>query len=915
MISSAFLTIKPAKSETITTQNESIPISYTIAEAINACNLNWTADPNTVKFAMVFNALPLNYYDTLIQQLVSCEDWVNVLRVKRFSEIDGYDSPIIEQATRQALIELPMLKNLPLTWQDGDQSYFSVRNRFVLNAYRYAPQYNLTEKWNTTAAYQDLLITYQAAGKPSLGYNPLDSVIFQWQPRYYDEAAETLDAFVKLNDEDADLWNYIQDTFWGGRIYGYNGYNSKYEYECEVGSFAIIIGNYYVARGQTLPNFDRVYLDLYNKLLAQGLQSVAWGIPGVLSHSETNHELRLENTLIAIQALHAYTGLSSWKNDFADLLNETKAATALLNSPLYSHGTFRSTNQTEFSDIATAEGMMTLFLEGIIPETGSLAMPLNDEGYQEACWLSSASLFGFDYPKSTIRIPVNVGNLTFQFGTNPVSYTFPRSGVYEVQFDQNWNSILNVIKLGSLDTQFTYFPSPITLPSANFSWAETLALANQSLTFDASTSVPGSNRSAPTPITRYVWDFGDGNTTDTNSSIISHVYDFGGTYQVSLLVKDKEGFIDSTSNLLPVYVPLTLSYSVQGGASGFLAPQLTYTFNGTKQTSTLSSSTTMYALDSGTSWSIKNPASNLSPEERWQTTQQTGGIASVPQTKEILYHHQYLVTAAYSVTGNSPPQPPKLSSTAFSSPAVHLLTSTPTKIWLDSGAAYSTPSLLSCSNASERWLSDSAAQGTISQPQNIAVQYQHQFFVTNQATPPIGGETQPDSGWYDESVSLQLVASPNSGWQFENWSGSGAGAYSGASEVQSITVGGAINQTATFLAGLTVEASEQLSVSYAYANVSGELLHGSSQTVYAPYGTNITLTATSASFFYVFGSWSGAVESGNSSVCLLLGSPLDVRATYSYNYVNIAFTLLSSLGAIIVFLVVLVKRQAAHKSV
>src|SRR5208337_840207 len=64
----------------------------TLADAINSCILNWTTDATTAKFAMIFNALPLSYYDTLIQQYASSNDWIDVLRVKRFSEIDGYDS-------------------------------------------------------------------------------------------------------------------------------------------------------------------------------------------------------------------------------------------------------------------------------------------------------------------------------------------------------------------------------------------------------------------------------------------------------------------------------------------------------------------------------------------------------------------------------------------------------------------------------------------------------------------------------------------------------------------------------------------------------------------------------------------------------------------------------------------------------
>jgi parallel beta-helix repeat protein len=426
----------------------------TLADAINSCTLNWTTDATTAKFAMVFNALPLSYYDTLIQQYASSNDWIDVLRVKRFSEIDGYGSPIIEQATYQALVNMPMLEYLPLTSSIRGSPYFGTYDRFVLNAYRYAEQYNLTQKWNATAAYQELLATYEAASQPSIGYNPTNLTTFQWTPRYYDEAAETLDSFVKLDGNDAGLWNYIQNNYWNGSIYGYNGPN---QYECEVGFFAMIIGNYYVTMGGNITDFDRVYMDLYNNLLAQGWNSVGWGVPGVLRHAESNHQLRLESTLGAIQALQAYVGTSDWEPALVDLLGGSDQAwSALIDSPLYSGGRFNGTSDSPFSDGATAEGMMTLFLEGIIPNTGSLAVPLDEEGYQDVCNPSPASLFGFDYANRTICIPVNPGELKFQFGTQVVSCVFPSAGIYQVNFGNNWNSITGVEFVGPLDSQFKY---------------------------------------------------------------------------------------------------------------------------------------------------------------------------------------------------------------------------------------------------------------------------------------------------------------------------------------------------------------------------------------------------------------------------------------------------------------------------
>ncbi len=858
----------------------------TIADAINTCTLNWTADPSTVKLAMVFHALPLSYYDTLIQQCVSSKDWVEVIRVKRFSEIDGYDSLIIEQATQQALANMPMLKSLPSNWPTNDPSYFGVYQRFILDAYRYAVQYNQTSKWNATAAYQDLLATYQKAGKPSLAYDPITLTISTTLPRYYDEAAETLDSFVKLKGDDAGLWDYIQNQFWTGEIYGYNGLN---QYECEVGSFAMIIGYYYVVSGQNLTNFDRVYLDLYNKLLAEGMNSVAWGVPGVLRHAETNPQLRLENTLNAVQALQTYVGLSTWENSFVNLLTgSNKAWTALLNSTIYSNGQFKSTEPGSFLDDATAEGMMTLLLEGIIPGTGSLAMPLNDEGYQDAYGLSPASLFGFDYQNTTLRIPVNPGELKFQFGTETVSYTFPSAGVYEVHFDSSWNNIDSVQKLGPLDKQFQYFLSPINPPVASFDCTNLSPTTNEPVTFDASSSLPGSNKANQMPIIQYNWDLGDGNTMVTKVATITHTYDRAGTYKVNLSVTDSENFNDSTVQTFTIYVPLTLSYSVQNNVFGNFAPTLTYWFNGTQRTANLTNSPASYALDAGTLWAVTSLLPNSSSTERWQTTQQTKGIANSTYASNFVYYHQYLVNASYSVVGGGTADAPTLSSTSFDFTSPQVLTTTPTEMWLDNGAAYSVTKTLPRSNSSERWVSNSTLQGIISQPLNIELIYYHQYFLTNQPNPSIGGSVSPESGWYNAGVSLQIMALPNSDWQFQNWTGSNKDAYSGPNNLQWVNVTSAINQTANFCPSLTIEASDQASVIYSYESITGSIPAGTSQTIYAPYGTNITLIAEPAFFVYGFSGWSGSVTSNESSILVTSSIPLRLRANYSYNNMNIA---------------------------
>jgi len=82
---------------------------------------------------------------------------------------------------------------------------------------------------------------------------------------------------------------------------------------------------------------------------------------------------------------------------------------------------------------------------------------------------------------------------------------------------------------------------PPTGPTADFIWYPSTPTVNQTVTFDASSSLPGWNGTHYTPIVEYEWDFGDGNTTTVGTSTINHVYTAEGNYTVTLTVTDTQG--------------------------------------------------------------------------------------------------------------------------------------------------------------------------------------------------------------------------------------------------------------------------------------------------------------------------------------------------------------------------------------
>jgi len=79
-------------------------------------------------------------------------------------------------------------------------------------------------------------------------------------------------------------------------------------------------------------------------------------------------------------------------------------------------------------------------------------------------------------------------------------------------------------------------------PVASFIWSPSSPSANNTVTFDASSSQPGWNTTQAVSIVSYDWDFGDGSTL--SGSIVSHVYTTLGTYLVKLKVTDGNGSSD-----------------------------------------------------------------------------------------------------------------------------------------------------------------------------------------------------------------------------------------------------------------------------------------------------------------------------------------------------------------------------------
>jgi len=442
----------------------------TLGDALNATimNVNWAAsDSWTSIMGQILAGQSLSTFDNAMSQDLSNGNYNDALFVARLASISGYSSPTITTGTMTALQNMPMAGSLPNNFNaqnygDPNSGCYLVYDRFLMWAYQYAQQYGLTSKWNAQQAFNDFSALYN---KPPINSHsgemlfadPPGNWAYSYSSRYFDEYAQTLSVFVQLAEMGvpgalayADkAWNGVQ-SLWNGKYYVYQA--SWPIIECESGNFAQVIAEYMQLKGgvSSIPYWSRVMQDLDYKLLVNGWSSPGWSTIGVVVHAANgaNTEQRLWETMgvmTALQGLYPYFNSTMQSSFDSMMLGSSKAWQGLMSSKLNVGGYFKgTTSDATTSNDATACAAAILFLDGIVPVTGSLAIPIHNEQYQDHRSSFPATEFQFSYINNQISIPVNAGTLTFIFGTTPVSYNFPSNGNYTIQFSSDWNTITTV---------------------------------------------------------------------------------------------------------------------------------------------------------------------------------------------------------------------------------------------------------------------------------------------------------------------------------------------------------------------------------------------------------------------------------------------------------------------------------------
>jgi len=166
----------------------------------------------------------------------------------------------------------------------------------------------------------------------------------------------------------------------------------------------------------------------------------------------------------------------------------------------------------------------------------------------------------------------------------------------------------------------------------------------------------------------------------------------------------------------------------------------------------------------------------------------------------------------------------------------------------------------------------------------------YQVYLNMISNPSGAGSLSPSSGWYNVGTQVQISASPNSGYKFVSWSGSGSSSYTGTNNPETITLNSPVNETANFDTSITFSANGLNN------NAQGTVLTVNGQsytysqlplTIYVSPGSSVSFSWISpisggSSALFVWTSTSGLSTSQSGTITI--STPGSVTASYSDYY-------------------------------
>ncbi|HKG12239.1 MAG TPA: S8 family serine peptidase [Pyrinomonadaceae bacterium] len=163
------------------------------------------------------------------------------------------------------------------------------------------------------------------------------------------------------------------------------------------------------------------------------------------------------------------------------------------------------------------------------------------------------------------------------------------------------------------------------------------------------------------------------------------------------------------------------------------------------------------------------------------------------------------------------------------------------------------------------WSDGGAVSHTVSPTSNATytANFTTQHFLTTSAGS--GGTVSPASKWVNGGQSVTVTATPNSGFGFAGWTGSGSGSFTGATNPVNVTMNGPVTETAGFTQN-PIQVTVQTNPSGRTFTVDGTTFSAAQAFFWSP-GSSHTIATTSpqgggTGTQYVWGGWSdgGAIS-------------------------------------------------------
>jgi PKD repeat protein len=416
--------------------------------------------------------------------------------------------------------------------------------------------------------------------------------------------------------------------------------------------------------------------------------------------------------------------------------------------------------------------------------------------------------YGTDYSLGNFQIDsLSAGeSRTVSQATNPIPSSVPTGSYYVTAFVDGFQQVDESDEYNNIGSST---PNKVEVrnqrPTCSLSANPRSGMAPLTVTFSMSASDPDGSISA------WVLDVnGDGKADYSGygnpPSTLEHTYTTEGSYSVVLMVSDNDGASAIATETVNVgkNIPPTCSLSPDK-TSGEAPLTVTFTISASDQDGSISKwefliskDNTKISQDSGNG----NP-----PSRRTYTFSDTGTYLVILK----VYDNEGVTTAS---TCTIDVKAPTIKfdyiisvSGLGSSYSTNVYLNGVKKATLSNGQSYkfeglsgshiiSVDSSISGGDGVRYYCSDYST--TASNQGTHTFQYLTQYYLTMQANPSDGGTVSPNSGWYDAGKQITISASPNTGYEFIEWSGSGSGSYSGSSQTVTIIMNGPITESANF---------------------------------------------------------------------------------------------------------------------